>query len=63
MIECYKHCLKNGELVIFETNMAKEDIQNIPVLYNQYQFCEYFCDRGYQLEIHKIVKPAYFKSD
>lgn len=64
MEELFKHRLKNGELIIFKTNVAKENIQNMPDLSNQYQFCKYFRDRGYQLEIHKIMKPApYFKSD
>ncbi len=60
MKEFNKHRLKNGELIVFKTNMAKEGIQNIPILPNQYQFCKYFRDRGYQLDIHIIMKPAPF---
>lgn len=56
MKELYKHRLKNGELVIFKTDMVKEEIQSMPVLPNQYQFCKYFRDRGFQLEIHLIIK-------
>jgi hypothetical protein len=56
MKELYKHRLKTGETIIFKTNMEEKYIQNIPVLTNQYQFYQYFRDRGYDLEVHIIIK-------
>ncbi len=56
MNKLYKHSLKNGDCVIFKTNMPKDKIALLTAFPNQYRFIEYFKERGYQLVIYSIIK-------
>ena len=55
----YKYHLKNGEIVMFKTDMNFEEVNRLPILPNQYKFRKYFNDNGYKLEIYQIIKPSF----
>ncbi|WP_193224587.1 hypothetical protein [Bacillus sp. B1-b2] len=48
--------LKNGESIIYFTNMPREVIPPNYTLTNQYRFRRYFEERGYTFEIKKLLK-------
>jgi hypothetical protein len=46
----HTHKLKNGDLIIFKTNMTESEVEGLPILANQHEFY------SYQIEIDLIIK-------
>ena len=56
MNETNTYKLKNGELILFKTNMPESELRRLPIFANQHEFYIHFRSKGYQLEIDLIIK-------
>ncbi len=63
MDKIFQHQLKNGEIIMFMTDMTNEEVMKLPTLANQYEFRKYFSERGNQLDIFRVVKQPFFRID
>ncbi|MFT4430714.1 hypothetical protein [Bacillus velezensis] len=61
MANTYKLSLKNGEIVVFTSNMNEPEIDGLPHFANQHDFFSYFKDKG--IILHGIVKPPLVNGD
>ncbi|MED1068046.1 MULTISPECIES: hypothetical protein [Bacillus subtilis group] len=61
MTNTYKLSLKNGEIVVFTSNMDEQEIDGLPQFSNQHDFFSYFKDKG--IILHGIVKPPLVNDD
>ncbi|MFN0224055.1 hypothetical protein [Paenibacillus sp. KR2-11] len=62
MNETHTHKLKNGDLIIFKTNMTESEVEGMPIFANQHEFYKHFNSNGYQIEIDLIIKNFKFNS-
>ncbi|WGD58420.1 hypothetical protein P5664_18885 [Bacillus subtilis] len=61
MANTYKLSLKNGEIVVFTSNMNEQEIDRLPQFANQHDFFSYFKEKG--IILHGIVKPSLVNGD
>jgi|GEM_PF-3557317 len=54
--ETHTYKLKNGDVIIFKTNMPVGEVKSLPIFQSQHKFNEHFKTIGYQLEIQIIMK-------
>ncbi|WP_102345940.1 DnaA N-terminal domain-containing protein [Bacillus sp. Marseille-P3661] len=65
-LSIYSVVIKNGDTMIFTTDMPEEEIAKIPAArLNQHQFFNYFHGHGYDMELQMIFKPnpQYFSNN
>lgn len=61
MAKTYKLPLKNGEIIVFTSDMSEQAIYELPQFANQNEFFSYFKEKGVML--HGIVKPPLVDGD
>jgi hypothetical protein len=54
----YKFLLKNGDTVVLKSDMPIDEAQSLPTFSNQHKLFSYFKEKGYQIQINKIIKKS-----
>jgi hypothetical protein len=61
MANTYKLPLKNGEIMVFTSDMNEREIYRLPLFANQHEFFSYFKGKG--IILHGIIKPPLVDGD
>ena len=61
MANTYKLPLKNGKIMVFTSDMNKQEIYKLPQFANQHEFFSYFKEKS--IILHGIVKPPLVDSN
>jgi hypothetical protein len=61
MANTYKLPLKNGEIMVFTSDMNEQELYRLPQFANQHDFFSYFNEKG--IILHGIVKLPLIDGD
>ncbi|MEH7252031.1 hypothetical protein V7111_07885 [Neobacillus niacini] len=61
MANTYKLPLKNGEIIVFTSDMNEQEIHGLPQFANQHEFFGFFKEKG--IILHGILNPPLIDGD